>query len=132
MGKYDVEYSKYYNSIENKSKNQKRYTNMNSGYINNRYKRNKKRSVIKETVEYSIFQCILTFILLVTILAMKYSNDNKSINVYNDFRENVNEKSSYSEIVEDISNLKFSEVKNTAIKCLNWIRENIDEAQIEK
>lgn len=127
MGKYDLEYSKYYNSIENKSKGHKRYNGINNGH-----KKNKKKNVIKESVEYSIFQCIMTFIVLVTILAMKYSNDNKSLEAFNTFKENINEKSSYSEIADNIENLKFSDVKSTAVKCLKWIRENINESTIEK
>ena len=61
MGKYNSEYSKYYNSITNKSKVQRSYRNISNGY-----KKNKSSNVFRQCSEYCIFQCIVTFIVLVT------------------------------------------------------------------
>ncbi|MCQ2969852.1 MAG: hypothetical protein MJ191_07085, partial [Clostridium sp.] len=104
MGKYDSEYSKYYNSMTNKSKAQGPYRNMNTGY-------KKKNNIFRQCSEYCIFQCIVTLIVLVTVLAMKYSNDTKSVEAFNSFKENVNERSSYSEIIDDIKHLKLSNIR---------------------
>ena len=127
MGRYDSEYSKYYNSISNKSKVQGPYGNINNGY-----KKKKKRNIFRQCSEYCIFQCIVTFIVLVTVLAMKYSKDTKSVEAFNGFKENISERSSYSEIIDDIKHVKISDIKSGAAKCLKCIRENVSEAQIEK
>ena len=47
-------------------------------------------------------------------------------------KENISERSSYSEIIDDIKQVKISDIKSGAAKCLKWIRENVSEAQIEK
>lgn len=127
MGKYDSEYSKYYNSITNKSKVQGP-----DRYVNNGHKKNKKSNIFRQCSEYCIFQCIVTFIVLVTVLAMKYSNDTSSVEAFNGFKENISEKSSYSEIIDDIKQVKISDIKSGAAKCLKWIRENVKEVPIEK
>ena len=122
MGKYDAEYTRYYNSISNKSKNTNTYGCMYNNY-------NKKKNIIKECGEYCIFQCIVTFIILVTVLAMKYSNDTKSVDAFNGFKDNISEKSSYTEIIDDVKSLEYSDIRDSAIKCLSWIREVISEQQ---
>lgn len=122
MGKYDAEYTRYYNSISNKSKNTNTYGSMYNNY-------NKKKNIIKECGEYCIFQCIVTFIILVTVLAMKYSNDTKSVDAFNGFKDNISEKSSYTEIIDDVKSLEYSDIRDSAIKCLSWIREVISEQQ---
>ena len=127
MGKYNSEYSKYYNSITNKSKVQRPYRNISNGY-----KKNKSSNVFRQCSEYCIFQCIVTFIVLVTVLAMKYSNNTSTVEAFNVFKENISERSSYSEIIYDIKYVKISDIKSRAAKCLKWIRENISEAPIEK
>lgn len=124
MGKYDAEYTRYYNSISNKSKNTNTY-----GSMYNNYNKKKKRNIIKECGEYCIFQCIVTFIILVTVLAMKYSNDTKSVDAFNGFKDNISEKSSYTEIIDDVKSLEYSDIRDSAIKCLSWIREVISEQQ---
>lgn len=120
MGRYDNEYSKYYNSMRNAANGVANYSNFNSTR-----NRKKKRNIIKECFDYSIFQFIVTFILLVTILAMKYSNDSKSINVFNSFKENLNERGSFEEIVDNIKDVKFDDVTTMVKKCISWVRINL-------
>ena len=126
MGKYDYEYSKYYNKMRNDVKGI-------ANYNNSKIYRNKKmkRSIIKECLDYSIFQFIVTFVLLVTILAMKYSNDSRSINVFNSFKENVNKRGSFEEIIGNIKEVRIDDINKGVKKCIDWVRINLEESSLE-
>lgn len=133
MSIYNEQYRRYYEGLKGKemrtgmkTDRPQEYPYIYSGYSRNNSKKNK-RNNLSGWVNVYIYQLIITVVLALTILYMKYSSNLQVVDAFKTFKTSVNETVSYSEFYKEIKSQDVNVIINKAKNSFQWIKEKIDE-----
>lgn len=132
MSIYNEQYKQYYEGLKSKAIGQgiktvrtQEYPSFYSGYVRNNKKNTKNN--LSAWIDISVSQLIVTLVLALTILYMKYSTNLQVVDAFKTFKSSINEKVSYDEMYEEVKSIDINSIINKAKDSILWIEEKIDE-----
>jgi len=133
MSAYNEQYRQYYEGLKSKAISQGmrgnrvyEYSPIYGGYssMNNRVPT---KNHLSDWINIFISQLVITIILSLTILYMKYSSDSRAIDAFRAFKDGVSGNISYSEIYENVKDIDIKNIIDKANSSIQWIKEKVDE-----
>jgi Fe2+ transport system protein B len=132
MSIYNEQYKQYYEGLKSKAIGQgiktvrtQEYPSFYSGYVRSNKKNTKNN--LSEWIDISVSQLIVTLVLALIILYMKYSTNLQVVDAFKTFKSSINEKVSYAEMYEEVKSIDINSIINKAKDSILWIKEKVDE-----
>lgn len=132
MSIYNEQYKQYYEGLKSKAIGQglktirtQEYPSFYNGYSRNNKKNTKNN--LSEWMDVVVSQIIVTLVLAITILYMKYSSNLQVVDAFQTFKGSINEEVSYADMYQEVKSININIIINKAKDSIQWIKEKVDE-----